>query len=151
MIIAAAALGGALSAALLGHFGDSWGHRRILVWCSIAAAAASLGHAVVNSIAALFVVRILFGISVAAMMPAANAIIQAVTDRDHIGKAYGAATALSMAGIAAGPFLGGTIANAFGLRAPFIVTAVGQVLIVLLVMAVLPASAGMAVMPRKET
>jgi predicted MFS family arabinose efflux permease len=56
-----------------------------------------------------------------------------------------------MAGIAAGPFLGGTIANAFGLRAPFIVTAVGQVLIVLLVMAVLPASAGMTVMPRKET
>jgi DHA1 family multidrug resistance protein-like MFS transporter len=132
-IVACAAVAGALSAAVLGHLSDRLGNRFVLVSCSLAAAASSLLHAWAPSLPWLYVARICFGLSVAGMMPAANSIIRAASHASHIGKAYGAATALSMAGIALGPYVGGTVAAWHGLRAPFVFTAAAQLCVALLV------------------
>jgi DHA1 family multidrug resistance protein-like MFS transporter len=130
---AVAALGGAVAAGVLGHFGDSWGHKRILIGCSLAAAVASTAHAFAYSMPALYVARIFFGLSVAGMLPAANALIRAASDRRSIGKAYGAATSLSMAGIALGPLVGGYLVGTAGLRTPFIATGIAQLLVAVIV------------------
>ncbi|MCF7854993.1 MAG: MFS transporter [Candidatus Pacebacteria bacterium] len=133
-VIGAAAIAAAVSAALLGHAGDRLGRRRVLVGCCIAACLASVGHYFARNLPSLFCARILFGFSMAGMLPAANAMIHEVVDRRSIGKAYGLATALSMLGTAFGPTIGGTLAMQAGLRIPFLVTAAAQVGLVIMVL-----------------
>ncbi len=128
-VLGTAALAGAFSAAILGHMGDRLGHKKILLICCITAAIASTGHFFAFTLPALFVVRILFGLAVAGMVPAANAMIHRIIDPRCIGKAYGASTSLGMLGFAIGPFLGGLIAREAGLRIPFLVTALFQILL----------------------
>jgi DHA1 family multidrug resistance protein-like MFS transporter len=140
-IIAAAALSGAAAAALLGHFGDRWGHKRILIGCAIGGAAASIATFFAQTLPAMYTIRILFGFAVAGMLPAGNAIIHRAIAGHHLGKAYGVATSLSMMGLAVGPFLGGWLGKACGLRVPFLVTGGCQFLVAVVVFfAIRPAS-----------
>lgn len=132
-IVAVSALAGALSSALFGHVVDKLGHKRILMICCAGTALASSGHFFAKTITELFLVRILFGLSIAGMLPAANALINTIINRNSIGKAYGIVTSISMLGIAFGPLAGGYIAAAAGLRAPFIAAAAAQILLGLLI------------------
>lgn len=133
-VIGAAAIAAALAAAMLGHAGDRLGRRRVLMGCCIVACLASVGHYFAHDLPTLFVVRILFGFSVAGMMPAANAMIHEVVDPRSIGKAYGLATSLSMLGSAIGPTVGGTLAMQAGLRVPFLVTGAAQLCLIVLIL-----------------
>ncbi len=136
-VIGTAAIAAAIAAAVLGHAGDKMGRRRVLVMCCIGACLASIGHYFAHDLPTLFAVRILFGFSVAGMMPAANAMIHEVVDRRSIGKAYGLATSLSMLGSAVGPTIGGTLAMQAGLRIPFLVTAGAQIALAVMILLVL--------------
>lgn len=147
-VIGAAAMAAAGAAAILGHAGDRLGRRRVLIGCCIGACLASVGHYVAHDLPTLFAVRILFGFSVAGMMPAANAMIHEVVDSRSIGKAYGLATSLSMLGSAIGPTVGGTLAMQAGLRIPFLVTAGAQLGLIVLVLRFLQPSGGKAHSPR---
>ncbi len=133
-VIGAAAIAAAVSSAILGHAGDRLGRRYVLVGCCIVACLASIGHYAARDLPTLFLVRILFGFSVAGMMPAANAMINEVVDPRSIGKAYGLATSLSMLGSALGPTIGGSLALHAGLRIPFLVTAGAQLGLAVLVL-----------------
>ena len=133
-IISVAAISAAAAAAILGHAGDRLGRRGVLVGCGIAACLSSLGHYVAHDLPTLFVARIVFGFSVAGMLPAANAMINEVIDSRSIGKAYGLATSLSMLGSAIGPSIGGTLAMQAGLRVPFLATAAAQLSLVFAVL-----------------
>ena len=133
-VIGAAAIAAALAAAMLGHAGDRLGRRRVLMGCCIVACLSSVGHYFAHDLPTLFVVRILFGFSVAGMMPAANAMIHEVVDPRSIGKAYGLATSLSMLGSAIGPTVGGTLAMQAGLRVPFLVTGAAQLCLIVLIL-----------------
>lgn len=132
-VMAAAAVAGAVSAAVLGHMGDRIGHRKILIACCAGASIASAGHFFAYSLNRLFLARILFGLSVAGMLPAANAAIHSIIDRRSIGKAYGLATSISMLGAAFGPMTGGYLAKIITLRAPFLFTAALQALLGIIV------------------
>jgi len=125
-IVAVAALSGAISSAVLGLLGDRFGHKRFLLACCLGAAAASFGHAYAVTVSQLVVLRICFGLTVAGMLPAANAAISRATPSDAIGKAFGWATSMSTLGFAFGPFLGGYIGMVAGLRKPFLVTSACQ-------------------------
>ncbi|MCA1809281.1 MAG: MFS transporter [Kiritimatiellia bacterium] len=133
-VIGAAAVAAAGSAAILGYIGDRIGRRRVLLGCCLGAAVASVGHYFADSIAFLFFVRILFGFTVAGMLPAGNAMIQSIVSKGSIGKAYGLATSLSMLGTAIGPTLGGFLAMQAGVRIPFLVTAAGQLCLAALIL-----------------
>jgi len=69
------------------------------------------------------------------MMPAANAFIRQAAPRHSMGKAFGFAGSISMLGLAVGPFLGGWLGKCCSIRAPFLATAVCQVLVFALAMA----------------
>ncbi len=138
-VLGAAALAGAFSAAILGHVGDKLGHRNILVGCCLAACLSSAGHYWALNINHLLAARILFGLGVAGMLPAANAMIHSIIDHHSIGKAYGLATSMSMAGFAVGPFIGGIVARQAGLRMPFLISAVTQLVLAIVIVFLVPA------------
>jgi len=121
-IIMCAGLAAAVSAGVLGHVGDRWGHKRVLIVASLLAAVAVSAHALARSVAELYVVRTLFGLAVAGMMPAANAIVKRITPSHNIGRAFGAATSFSTLGLAIGPLLGGYLAARYALQMPFLVS-----------------------------
>jgi len=127
LVIGIASLSGACGAGLLGHFGDRWGHRRVLIATSVLAATASVLTACAQSLSALYAIRIVFGFAVAGMMPAANAFIRRAAPSHSIGKAFGLAGSFGMLGLAAGPFLGGWLGKACSIRAPFVATAICQI------------------------
>lgn len=131
-IIAAAGAAGAASAAALGFAGDRIGHRRIVIGCCLGAAVFSFAHSFARNIGELTVAHLFFGMAVAGTMPAANAMIQHVTDPVHMGKAFGAASALGMAGLALGPLAGGLLGRHLGIRVPFLFAGFCQILVVLL-------------------
>lgn len=135
MVIGIASLSGACGAGLLGHFGDRWGHRRVLMVSSALAALASVLTACAHSLAALYAIRIVFGFAVAGMMPAANAFIRQASPSHSMGKAFGMAGSISMLGLAAGPFLGGWLGSSYGVRVPFAATAVCQLAVAAIVFA----------------
>lgn len=129
-LLASSAIAGALSAAVLGNMGDRWGQKRILIACCVTATFASAGHFFATNLPYLFAARILFGLSVAGMLPAAQTIIHKLIDNRCIGMAYGAATSISNLGLALGPFLGGVIARTTTMRIPFLIAALFQALMV---------------------
>jgi len=141
-IMAIAGLTGAVAAAVLGHVSDRLGHRRVVIFCSLGAAVASLAHALARSLDSLAVAHLLFGLAIAGTMPAANTMIQRATNPQHMGKAFGTASALGLIGIALGPLTGGMLARQFGLRTPFVAASICQVVVAILAMVLIRRHSG---------
>jgi len=132
LILFTSGIAGAFAAALIGRASDSWGHRRVLIVCSLAAAAVITLNVAARTLGHLFALRILFGLAAGGMIPAANAIIRKMSHDRHLGKAFGLRSSLSSIGWALGPVTGGYMAAAYGLRAPFAVCGAALVLAALL-------------------
>jgi len=103
-------------------------------------AAIAAAHVVAASVGQLFVLRVLFGLGAASVMPAANSIIRNVTDDRNLGKAYGLTTLFTSSAWAIGPFLGGYadawvsgVSPALRFRSPFLLMALGLVAAALIV------------------
>ena len=132
LIVMSAGIAAAVTAGVMGRLTDRWGHKRLLVICCIWAAVASFLHLFAHSILSLYVVRILFGMAVAGMTPAVNVLILRLVPERAIGKAYGLMNSFGALGWAFGPLLGGCLAAALGLRAPFVFAAAVQLAVALL-------------------
>jgi len=81
----------------------------------------------------LVMLRFLFGLGAAGVMPSANAIIRGGTQDRDLGKAYGVTTAATSVGWMAGPLAGGMVAASLGLRAPFVLMGAALILAAALV------------------
>lgn len=119
----------ALAAAVLGRQSDRWGHKRVLMILSGATAVVLIATAFVRNLGQLFVVRALFGLTAGGMIPAANALICRFTTDRNIGKAYGIATSVASFGWFLGPLAGGYLAASRGLRTPFLVAGLCQIVV----------------------
>jgi len=131
-IMGISGIAGALSAVLLGYVGDRAGHFRIITLCCIGTAVTASLHYAAYTIPFLTAVHVLFGFTIAGIMPAANSLIKGTVGTGDVGKAFGFASAISMLGLALGPLAGGIIAQRFGVRAPFLTAAVCQVSVVVI-------------------
>ena len=129
--MAFAGVAGAIAAGTLGHIGDRLGHRRVVTVSMLGAAITAAAHAFARSIPSLTVCQLFFGMAISGVLPAVNAMIQQTTDQQHMGKAFGLATSISMIGVALGPLVGGFIAGKYGIRVPFIAAAFCQVIVAL--------------------
>ncbi len=119
IIIGVSGLFSGISAAYFGRLGDRFGHGRILLFSLIASGVLSLPQAVAHSVWELFFERCLLGLMIGGVIPSVNALVSNIITKDRVGSAYGLTSSVTCLGIGAGPFLGGTIAAAVGLRWPF--------------------------------
>ncbi|HPD17924.1 MAG TPA: MFS transporter [Planctomycetota bacterium] len=115
----------AVGAFLLGNLSDRWGHKRLLVASCVFGSLVSLGYVFVGGVWQLGALRLLFGLGAAGILPAANAIIRHITEDHNMGRAYGLTTSANSLGWMLGSLSGGEVAAIYGLRAPFVLMAIG--------------------------
>ncbi|HOG17292.1 MAG TPA: MFS transporter [Syntrophales bacterium] len=119
MLLAVSGGTSALGAAGIGYLSDRIGHKRVLTASLVLATVCLALHGLAQSIAQLVWLRILYGLAVGGILPAMNALVGQLVPPASYGKAYGISSSLICLGMAAGPFLGGIMASAWGYRWPF--------------------------------
>jgi MFS transporter, DHA1 family, multidrug resistance protein len=128
-IIGVSGLFSGISAAWFGRFGDRFGHDRVLLFSLIVAGVLSLPQAAAQNVWVLFVERCLQGLAMGGIVPAVNVLVSNLIPREKVGSAFGLTSSVTCLGIGAGPFLGGSMAAAIGLRWPFVIMGVLSFLI----------------------
>ena len=121
VIIGMTGLFSGISAAYFGRLGDRFGHVRVLFLSLVAAGVISLPQALADRVWVLFVERCLLGLAIGGVMPSVNTLVSNIISRERVGSAYGLTSSVTCLGIGVGPFLGGSMAAAIGLRWPFAV------------------------------
>ncbi|AQA25015.1 transmembrane secretion effector family protein [Rhodococcus sp. MTM3W5.2] len=104
-----------------GRLADSLGRRRIFLVALVGFAVTSLLCAVAPSAPWLIGSRVLQGATAALMIPAALALVLAITAPDRITAAIGAWSAAGGLAAVVGPAIGGTLVESFGWRAVFVI------------------------------
>lgn len=124
LIFMGAGAAGAISSVTLGYFSDRLGYRRILIAASIAAAILSVPQYFVTATWQLFVLRVLIGLALGAIMPSASALIATLVRPEQRGAAYGISGSATSIGFAVGPLTAAVVVSLSGLRAVFLTAAV---------------------------
>ena len=119
-VLAAFSLAVVLVAVPIGHLADRWGARRVTAIGTIAMAGATVGLALADSFPELIAVRVLQGAADAAVWGAGLAWVAARSPVERRGEAVGYAQAAATIGIIAGPFVGGVLTSAIGIRPTFL-------------------------------
>lgn len=104
----------------LGRLGDLLGRRRLKLAGIVCFIAASAACAAAPSLAWLTVARAAQGLGAAAMMALSLAFAAELAGKDRAGRVMGMLGAMSAAGTALGPSLGGLLLEAYGWRALFL-------------------------------
>ncbi|EON16602.1 arabinose efflux permease [Cupriavidus sp. GA3-3] len=124
-LVSAYALSYALAAPLMGWFSDRAGRRRVLLAALLLFALDGIALTLVPTLHAAMALRILGGLAAAATIPTVFALIADLVPPARQAGAMGGVMLGMTAGIAAGPAVAGILADGFGWRAPFLVTAGG--------------------------
>jgi DHA1 family multidrug resistance protein-like MFS transporter len=108
-----------------GRLGDHFGAARVLrVACGLAAASL-FAHAFVAGFAALFAVRLAFGLVSPGASASAFGLAATETEHERRGAAMGAVFSARCFAVALGSFLGGTLSAALGIRGLFAAAGAG--------------------------
>src|SRR3984893_2165176 len=105
-----------------GRLADRVGRRPMLVFGSLPYGLTSLGFLLALPIPALYALRVLQGVAIAAFLPSANALVADLATPERRGRAYGWMSAARLGGLTVGPAIGGLVAI-FGRNYVFIFSA----------------------------
>jgi MFS transporter, DHA1 family, multidrug resistance protein len=131
-IIATGALAASLGSVVGGRLAARFGARRVIIWTLLLAGLSALPQAEVDSVALLWVLRVVTGLFLGIVVPVANLTIRGTVPSERQGEAFGVAATATSAGNAVGPVAGGMLAASFGFGAPFLVPGVCLVVVSLL-------------------
>jgi DHA1 family multidrug resistance protein-like MFS transporter len=137
-VFAALALTSAVAAFLVGNFAFGFGYRKTLLITIFGAGALYLPVYAAGSVAMLILLMALVGCFSGGMMPAANALLSINAPPDKQGSAFGLAGSANALAFAVAPLLGGATAQAFGVRAVFLVIGATTLAIAIISAFVLP-------------
>ncbi|MBD2870880.1 MFS transporter [Paenibacillus arenilitoris] len=121
IVHSSAFLVGAVMAPFWGSMADKYGKRKMVIRAGISLAIIYSLISVVQTPWQLIVVRMLHGF-VGGFVPASMAIVATVAPANKMGQSLGIMQAGTMTGGILGPFFGGLLATAFGLRMSFVVS-----------------------------
>lgn len=111
-----------IAAPLWGGVADRYGRKMMIQRATFGGAAVVLLMGLAGSAEQLILLRAMQGL-ITGTIPAANALIAATAPRERMGYALGFINVAQWSGTALGPLLGGILADAFGYRASFAITA----------------------------
>lgn len=117
-----AGIAGAIAAPIWGKAGQKTGFSNVLI---LTLASAGLINAIqyfVGSIIQFSITQFVFGLFIAGVLPAINAIVVANTDPGFRGRAFGLTTSANQLGSMLGPIMGGLISTWFGIKMVFVFT-----------------------------
>jgi DHA1 family multidrug resistance protein-like MFS transporter len=154
VILAGAGVASAVAAIVVGFFSDRIGYKSVLVVASIAAAVVSVPQFFVTATWQLFVLRVLIGLAIGAIMPAAGALTANLVPASRRGTAYGLTGSANSLGFGAGPLTAALVVSVAGLRPVFLTAAVLMLVIAVWVAAMVQVPPGGVVhegRPRSES
>jgi len=122
-VFSAQALTMTIASPIWGAVSDRFGRKLMVERAAYSGAVTLALMAFAPSAEALVLLRALQG-TVTGTVSAANALVAASVPRDRVGYAMGLLQLGLGSGVAVGPFIGGVMADAFGFRATFLLTAV---------------------------
>lgn len=123
MVFSGQALTMAITSPIWGSLADRYGRKAMIERAMYGGAAIILLMGLVRSAEELALLRAIQG-AITGTIAAINALAASLVPRERTGYAMGMLQVGLWAGIAAGPLLGGVVADAFGFRAAFVVTAI---------------------------
>ena len=132
-LMAVGGIASGLACIIVGRLADRIGHRRVLVVANAGSAFFSIPHAFAQSLGQLFGLRVGWGLIAGGGGPAMNAMIGASVSSDTLGRTFGITTSAMCLGFALGPLVGGFMATGMGMRLPFIVMGILQLICALLI------------------
>jgi MFS family permease len=124
LILAGAGVAGAISSVTAGFFSDRVGFKSVLIVSSLAAALLSVPQYFVSTTWQLFALRVLTGLAIGAMLPAASALTANLVPANRRGTAYGLTGSASSLGFAAGPLTAAAVVGLGGIRPVFLTAGV---------------------------
>ena len=124
MLTAAFAITRIFLAGPLGGLSDRVGRKPVMLFALLGFAGANVIYAFAPNVLVMLAARALEGAVSAGFFPAANAYVSDVTSIENRGAAMGYLSMGSMVGFIVGPTIGGFLAEAMGVRMPFIVAAI---------------------------
>lgn len=127
-LVSGYALSYAIAAPMFGLLSDRIERRRLLLASLVLFAIDGLALALAPSFEIAIGLRIFGGLAAAALIPTAFALIADLVPGNRQAEAMGVVMLGMTFGIAAGPAFAGLLTDAFGWRAPFLMTAVGCLL-----------------------
>lgn len=142
LILAGAGVAGAISSVSVGFLSDRWGYKPVLVTAAAVAALLSIPQFFVIATWQIFVLRVLIGFSLGAIMPSASALLASLVPSERRGTAYGLTQSATSLGFAAGPLTAAAVVGVAGMRTVFLTAAV--------LLGVIAVWVGMMVSPRDE-
>lgn len=128
-----------LGAVYLGNLGDRISHRKVLLFCSTAAALLYIPQIFVADVWQLLALQGLSGIAAGGLVAAPTALLSHYTKRGMAGAVYGLDNSVWSGARAAAPLVGASVAICFGMRGTFAVAAVAFAAIALTAWLLLPA------------
>jgi DHA1 family multidrug resistance protein-like MFS transporter len=119
LVIGSASVTGALSAVWLGRLGDRYGHIKILIGSSLAAALLYIPQPFVTAAWQLIVLQALVGFAAGGLVPALAALMNLWSPPGSQGATYGVDTSVNSAARTVAPMIGAAVASWIGLRGVF--------------------------------
>lgn len=150
-LVSSYALTYALAAPVFGYLSDRMDRRRWLLVSLLLLAADHLALTLAPNFEAALGLRMLGGLASAALIPTAFALVAETVQAPRRSAAMGAVMAGMTFGLVAGPALAGVLAETWGWRAPFRVTAAGCVLTFGVACAAVPPAPLVRTLPEPRT
>jgi len=138
LISGAAAATGALSSVLLGRASDRRGYRPVLIVSLVITAVLFVPHYFVTDAWQLLILQALVGFSLGGVVASYSTALANLSPEGRQGAVYGIDTSVISAASALAPLIGASLAAAYGLRLPFLLSAVAIGFSAVLVAAFVP-------------
>jgi MFS transporter, DHA1 family, multidrug resistance protein len=122
MVFSSQAITMAITSPIWGSLADRFGHKLMVERAMYGGALTLLLMAFVRSAEELVLLRTIQG-ALTGTVSAASALVAAEAPRERVGYAMGTLQMGLWSGVALGPLIGGLLADAFGYRMPFVLTA----------------------------
>ena len=138
MFMAVSAAASTFGAVWLGSMGDRISHRKVLFYCSLAAAICYVPQALVADIWQLLVLQALAGVAAGGLVASPSALLSRYAGTERAGAIYGLENSVMSGSRAAAPLFGAGVALMLGMRGAFLASALVFALIALTAWFLLP-------------